>query len=557
MTTSTSTRPARTRSAVDNDPPPWIGHWPRLDGPQEPRYHSAHPDADTADDRDAIRAAKFAAKVTRSRCMPWQWSEVRGIMLRNAEGLWLHREGCLVDTRQQGKTWIMVIRILFGLFYLGETCVYSAQRGQTADAVFSRIVEIIESRPSLAARLLTKTGGKQGRGDITVRARNGKIATLRCGVRSTDLGRGLDQIDLVIFDEAYNLTEAEVAALAGAQIASPNAQTIYTSTAPVASIHAFCHIFTGVRERGMAGHKDPDEADAELWYSEYCAPPPPKDERERAAARLDRENWRLASPSHGVISKDRDIDALRKTLCINAAGVALWEADFLGWGEWPTTEETREPVIPIEEVWVPLRDPAPVLVGQTVIAVSRTQDRKRWAFAAGRRRVDGAVALELGKFEEMNLGQAARYLLLLVQKFDPPEVIMEGHDKGTDLVPVMRKLGLDIRLTTANEFAIASSAFIDHAFSGDMCHPDQPIIREALEQAAMRTLPKGDEVFDTQEGSIAQLIAYVLALWGVLEFAEEDTPAALPMGGDGGGPVDEFAEFGSTSSTYDIYDLAP
>ncbi|WP_229481658.1 hypothetical protein [Mycolicibacterium mageritense] len=520
----------------------------------------------------SIEAAKFASRVTGSRLLPWQWFELRGITARRPDQLWLHRESCLVDTRQQGKTEIMVWRLLYGLVYLGEDAVYSAQRGQTADKVFARIVEVIENnfgqideagnrRPDLLGRLISKTGGKQGRGDIEIRARGGKIAHLRCGVRSTDLGRGMDRIDLVVFDEAYNLTEAEVAALTGSQIASPNAQTIYTSTAPVASIHAFCHIFTGVRDRGKAGWKDPERLDPDLWYSEYCAPDPPKDERERAKARLDRELWRLASPSHGVISKDRDIDAIRKVLCINAAGIALWEADYLGWGEWPSTEETREPVIPIEEVWLQLVDLAPVLVGQIVIAVSRTQDKQWWAFAAGQRRIDGAVALELGHYAKLNIGQAARYLLQLIQLFDPPEVVIEGHDPGIDIVPVMRKLGVDMRVTTANEFAIASSLFISMAESGDICHTDQPIIREGLEQAAMRKLPKGDEVFDTQEGSIAQVIALVLVLWGVLEFAEEDTPAALPVAGDGAPDESEFggyiqdqadylAEFTTTSSSF-------
>jgi hypothetical protein len=182
MSLTTSTSEQRTRSAVDDDPPAWVGHWPRLDGPQEPRYYSGHPDKAAADDSDSVKAAKFTSRVTRSRSLPWQWSTLRDTMLHNAEGLWLHRLVCLVCTRQQGKTWIMVARILYGLFYLGETCVYSAQRGQTADAVFERIVGIIESRPSLVARLLSKTGGKQGRGDLVVRAHNGKIARLRCPV---------------------------------------------------------------------------------------------------------------------------------------------------------------------------------------------------------------------------------------------------------------------------------------------------------------------------------------------------------------------------------------
>lgn len=545
-------------------PPPWVGHWPRLDGEQEPRYHWHSPDFDLADDTDAVRAAKFASRVTGSRCMPWQWGELRGMMMRQSpEGVWLHRDICLVDTRQQGKTEVMVWRILYGLFYLGETCVYSAQRGGTADAVFARIVAIVEQRPSLFERVISKTGGKQGRGDLVVRSKSGKVAHLRCGVRSGDLGRGLDCIDLVVFDEAYNLTAAEAAALTGAQSASPNQQTIYTSTAPVASLHPFCDIFAGVRERGMAGHKNPENGDPDLWYSEFCAPPPPKDERERAALRLNREYWRLASPSHGVISHDRDIDSKRKLLCINSEGVALWEADYLGWGEWPTTADNREQVVPIEEVWVPLKSLGVQLVGQIVVAVSRTRDRERWAFAAGQRTIDGHVGLELGAYEVMNIGQAARYLLTLIQALDPVQVVIEGHDDGVDLVPVMRRLGIDMRVTTLAEFAIASSAFIDHAFSGDICHTDQPIIREGLEQLALRELPRGDKVIDVSEGSVAQVVAFVLALWGVLEFAEEDTPAALPQVGNdtggGGYGFDEFGDlgqFGATSSHFSDWDLS-
>ena len=547
--TTTSTKARRKRSAVDDDPPAWVGHWPRLDGPQEPRYHSAHPDVDQADDRDAIRAAKFSRRVTRKRIFPWQWSTLRETMLRDpTTALWLHRIVCLVCTRQQGKTEVMVWRILYGLFILGETTVYSAQRGQTADAVFARIVNIIKARPDLWARVVEgPTGGKQGRGDITVRAKNGKIAHLRCGVRSTDLGRGLDEIDLVIFDEAYNLTEAEVSALTGAQIASPNAQTIYTSTAPVASVHMFCLIFDGVRELGLKGHRTPELADPELLYYEFAAPDPPPDERERAAARLDRELWRLASPSHGVISKDRDIDANRKVLCINAAGVALWEADYLGWGEWPVTEETREPVIPLEEVWVPLTNREPELTGQRTIAIARSTDLARWYFACGQRTMSGRVGLEVGFAGKVHIGQAAAALLTVVEALDPVAVVIEGHDPGVDIVPAMARLGIEIHKTNLPEWAVASAGFIDAAFAGDLEHGDQPIIRQCLETASMRELPRGDRVFDDRDSPIAPLKAYVLAHWATLQFAEERVATALPRAG--GGPAEP--EFGGSGDAFD------
>jgi hypothetical protein len=557
MTTATTKR----RPRRPDDPPPWVGRWPRLDGPQEPRYQAGPAGGD---DHDAKRAARFAHRATGKRQLPWQWSEFRAMMLRNSAGLWLNRLVCLVCTRQQGKTEIMAWRILFGLFVLGETIVYSAQRGQTADAVFNRVVDVIKANPELWGAVVEgPTGGKQGRGDITVRSIDGTIAHLRCGVRSTDLGRGLDMIDLVVFDESYNLTPAEVAALTGAQMASQNAQTIYTSTAPVASVHSFCDIFAGLRELGLKGYRNPEELDPDLHYSEYCAPDPPLDELERAEARLDRDLWRLASPSHGVISQDRDIEANRKVLSINAEGVALWEADYLGWGEWPSTEDNREPVIPIEEVWMGLQpDHAPELVGQYVLVVSRSQDGRRWYITLGRRTLEGRVFLEVGYAERAHIGEVASYLLSLIELWDPAEVIVEGHDPGKDIIPVMRKLGIDVRPTNANEFAIACAAFIDAAFAGDIEHMGQPLITECLKVALMRLLPKGDRVFDTQEGPIAPLIGYVLAHWGALEFAEEDTPAAMPAGGGGvpaggyvSGGYDTTPEFGATSTGLETWDM--
>lgn len=551
---TTTAKAKRTRSAVDNDPPPWVGHWPRLDGPQEPKYHSAHPAAAEADDRHAIRAARFAHRVTRKRIFPWQWSGLREMCLRNDAGLWLHRIVCLVCTRQQGKTELMVWRILYGLFILGETQVYSAQRGQTADAVFERITDIIKARPDLFDRVVSMTGGSQGRGDVRVRARNGKIAHLRCGVRSTDLGRGLDEIDLVVFDEAYNLTASEVSALTGAQIASANAQTIYTSTAPVASIHPFCKIFAGVRELGVAGARDPELVDPELLFIEHAAPDPPDGERERAAARLDRELWRLASPSHGVISKDRDIDANRKVLCVDADGVALWEADYLGWGEWPVNDESREAVIPIEEVWVPLTNRAPELTGQRTLSIARSQDGARWYFTCGQRTLSGRVGLEVGYAGKVHIGQAAAGLLTVVERLDPVAVVIEGHDPGVDIVPVMSRLGIEIHKTSLPEFAVASSGFIDAAFAGDIEHGDQPLLREALADMAMRTLPRGDRVIDTREGQVAPLVGYALAHWATLQFAEERVAVALPRASEGyiapeSGIAHDFADH------YDDYGL--
>lgn len=191
----------------------------------------------------------------------------------------------------------------------------------------------------------------------------------------------------------------------------------------------------------------------------------------------------------------------------------------------------------------------PELAGQYVLAVSRSQDRRRWYITAGRRTLEGRVFLEVGYSARAHIGEVASYLLSLIELWDPVEVLVEGHDPGADIVPVMRKLGIDVRATNANEFALACAGFIDAAFAGDIEHLGQPLITECLTAALMRTLPRGDRVFDTLEGAIAPLIGYVLAHWGVLEFAEEDSPAALPAAS--GGPASAGYAAGSAGYGYD------
>jgi hypothetical protein len=157
-------------------------------------------------------------------------------------------------------------------------------------------------------------------------------ACVALGVRSGDLGRGLDSIDLVVLDECYNLTEVEVAALAGSQLASPNSQTIYTSTPPVQDEHPNCHVLAGLRRQGQA--RQPD-----LYFAEWRAP--------EGLDRGDPETWRLASPSYGVIQKERDVQRLFAKATTPTAR-ALFDADYLGWGDYPRDAAEVKPPIPLE-----------------------------------------------------------------------------------------------------------------------------------------------------------------------------------------------------------------
>jgi hypothetical protein len=514
-------------------PAPWpkfIGRWPRLTGRQVPEFWSGF----DGDETDGDVAAALGAELGQ-RCMPHQWWSLRKMCSRlpaDEDGLrlWTHPEACLIEARQNGKTFIAVLRILLGLFIFGETIIYSAQRWATAEDVYDRLIEVIEAHPWLLARLQPRLGLPRGyskdkdRG--VVECANG--ASLRVGLRGKDLGVGLTKVDLVIFDEAYKLTAEQRTGLTGAQLAAENPQTIYLSTPPVwgSPKYTQCDVLAAVRRRGLK--RAPD-----LFFAEWMAPRPAAtgdpvvDAAALAAARDDPAAAALANPSHGVIHRQRDMERERRAADTPEA-LALYDADFLGWGVYPPDESEREPVISWE-VWEAMIDLAPVLVGDKVIAVHRSQDRRLWAIAAGSRTAGGKIHLEVGYLRSATLPQVAVFLSVLIELWDPAAIIVDGKGPANVLVAKMRDLGFEVVEANTPQMAKACGGFVDGALAGEITHVGQEVLERARQVVQKRALPMGDWVFNDAQASVPQWTATVLAHWGVQMFAEEIGESAGPV----------------------------
>ncbi|GAS94417.1 Gp5 [Mycolicibacterium canariasense] len=528
--------PARGTADLGDDflPKPWpkfVGDWPRLTGRQEPEnWHGFD-----GDESDGDLAAKIAFEYG-IRCMPWQWWSLRKICSRlepDEDGyrLWTHPDVCLIVPRQNGKTEIALIRILLGMFVLGESIIYSAQRWATAEDVYDRLIAIILGDEDLKSRLQPRKGLPYGyskdkdRGVIELT--NG--AEIRIGLRGNDMGVGMTKLDLVIFDEAYKLTPAQKTGLTGAQLAAPNPQTIYLSTPPVytAPKYANCGVLASYRRMGL-------KESPELFFAEWMAPrpqltgDPERDRRALAEARDHPDAARLGNPSHGVIHRQRDMDRERRA-ANTPDEIELFDADYLGWGLYPPDDSEREKVIPIGK-WRDMTETAPVYVGDRVIAVHRTIDRHTWAIAGGCRTASGKVHLEVGYLRRASLPQVAVFLAILIELWDPAAVIVDGRGPANVLVARMKDLGYDVFEANTPQMAKACGGFIDAALSepAEITHAGQPILEAALEVVQKRELPMKDFVFNDAEAGVPQWTAVVLAHWGVLMFAEEQGESASP-----------------------------
>lgn len=511
--------------------PWWVSQPDRLTGNPTPAWESHHGGDYTRGDH----CARFAHKIE-APFFGWQWDTCRKIMATRPDGLWAHPDVCLVIPRQQGKTQIIALRIIYGLFFLGEKIVYTAQRWQTVEDVYDRIVAIIDRRPSLARRLdpskcpdgHTKAGNH---GEIHLT--NG--ASLEMGPRTRAVGRGMTRIDLAIFDEAYDIKDTHKADATGAQTASDNPQTIYISTAAVVDQHPNCEVLAGQRRNGL--RHEPD-----LYAAEWCAPP--------GLSRHDPETWRLAQPSHGVTVRAREV-ARELRAARTATLAAIFDADWLGWGQWPPDPDDMPRDIE-PDAWELLTVPTEVvramLVGDVCLAVERTLNRRWWCIAAGQRTNDNRVHLEVGYFRAVNIGQVATALVDLIETFDPVAIVVDAKSRAAPIAPYMVNLGYEVRVTNTPQLAVATQGIIDAVGAADITHTGQKLLTDAVDGAVTRELPRGDVVWDEVESgaAIAPLKAITLAHWAVLSFAAEVKRSASPVGGD------EVHNLDDTGSVLDV-----
>lgn len=487
--------------------PDWLGSFPRLTGRQWPEFESWH----EGDETEGDRTTRFGQRIG-VHLLPWEWMTVRAFDSQqpaDEDGikLWTHRVAVLEATRQQGKTLILALFIIRRLFKHRRRIVYTAQQWATVEDVFDRVVAIVERVPSLRSRLAKPPSKKDNRGTLVLRPARGDkhIVQAQFGPRTQHFARGFTEVDDLILDEAYDLVPKEVANLTGAQAASDNPQTIYASTPPVISQHPNCHRFAGlvrtIESGGAPG----------LYGALYRAP--------KSFERGDPAAYPLAQPSYGVVGNDRDMEAhLQGAREAGPEDLALFDADWLGWGDYPPPANQRPSEIPAEK-WADMRNPAPELTGPRVVVLTREQN---WAISAAQRTTDGRIHLEVGYTGEVSVAKVVRMIAEVMTVWNPAALVV-GSGKAAAAVPDLEAAGFEVTVPTRTEEAQACGGFLSDALADDapplLSHGGQRGLDESVAAAHKRELPSGGfiwEVFDA--ASYAQLRGVTLARWALLKF---------------------------------------
>lgn len=137
--------------------------------------------------------------------MPWQAHVMDHALVVGKDGKWASPEVCVVVSRQQGKTHLMKMRILLGLFVFGEKSIaITAQDLKLAREVWEGVLAYIEADPKLRRRLdsVRKTNGQE-----SLTLKDG--ARLRVFAPTPHAARGYSN-DLVLIDELLAQTDFDL-----------------------------------------------------------------------------------------------------------------------------------------------------------------------------------------------------------------------------------------------------------------------------------------------------------------------------------------------------------
>lgn len=241
----------------------------------------------------------------------WQDGIGRLALAKRANGKFAAGIGGVVLSipRQVGKTYL-VAAIVFALCLLtpGLTVLWTAHRMKTAGETFAKL-QAFTRKKKIAAHVLKVTTGA---GDEVVYFRNG--SRILFGARERGFGRGFDNVDVEVFDEAQILTEAAVEDMVPATNVAVNPLLFFIGTPPRPKDPG--EIFTGKRKEALSGE------DEDTVYVEFSADP--------GCSENDRKQWAKANPSYPTRTDDAAMLRMKKAL--NTPG--SFEREALGiWDE--------------------------------------------------------------------------------------------------------------------------------------------------------------------------------------------------------------------------------
>lgn len=475
------------------------------------RYGNQKPRLDYFKDGDIWLADKTIQLVENYgiKLLDWQkailyrWMAVE--QDEDGEWKWINPKAGLLVPRQNGKTELIIVRIIGGMIFLGEALIYTAHSDKTVDETKRRVLRFFYEAEQEIRDMLTDEFDKEPKSFDYVELRNRGRSVFRTRTRTGGLGTTNDTL---IMDEDQEETDAQQEALLPTISAgkSQNQQIIRAGTPPSGGGNGT--VFLRIRKNVVDGK------DTETCWQEWSV--------ESITDPHDEDAWFETNPSLGYHlmlaavrneAKDMALDSFNKMRLGWIAGVESMRA---------ITDEQWSPLA-VKRVQLPDHP-------NLVYAVKFAPDGSAVSLAVGVIMPDAKVHIELVERKPMSAGTMWLADWLLARWRKSNKIVIDGA-AGTqllveELVRSDRKMSKRILTPNAREAGAAYADFYDGIERKLLTHFDQPALNVSIRTVKKRSIGKdGMYGYASMNPDIQSdpTEAVALAYYGARRFKKEKT----------------------------------
>jgi phage terminase large subunit-like protein len=461
-------------------------------GSQTPRVESVPPWVTSGGEKAVALAA-----ITGQQLDPWQCNVLQGALGRTASGRFSAPEVGLVIPRQNGKTVIIEVAILSGIYLQHLQVVYTAHLMATSRRTRMRIQQLIESTPDLEREVKQiRISNEEQSIELKSGARVDFVA------RSGSTARGWSG-DMVFMDEAFAVADDHIGALMPIMFARPNWQLWYASSAGKPTSHALRRI----RQRGIDG--DPGLAYYEWSIDEELYKSNPEGVAANPAM------WARANPSYGIRITGETLALAQRSM-----DAVEFAREVLGIWDDPRGAPIIDPI-----AWARLMDPSSQIQGSMVFALDVSPGLESGAIGTAGYRDDGLVHIEITGADQLDHRPGVDWMVPRIVELDtqwkPAAWVLDPSGPAGALLTDLTEAGIEVQTVNVREVAQASGAMLKAASSppdtSPLRHLGQIELDEAVRAAKKRDVGDGGWAFGRRatEQDISPLVAVTLALHGL------------------------------------------
>lgn len=484
--------------------------WP-LDVQPKPALLVLPPAAASLD--EAFAAIELYEHYSRKVLDPTQRLTVCVMMAQRADGLWAAQTTGREMARQNGKGDEVEVVELWGLVQRCEAILHTIHDAVLlATQTQQRMLAVLEGHPDLRRKVKRKWTGT---GQQMIEMRNG--GTIWYRTRTGGGGRGVDDIDRLVIDEAQHATAEQLAAMTPTLLANANPQLNALGTA---GLEGRSEWWWTVRKRALGA--DPGA----FGYVGHTAEMLSLDGRGQVVQSIpadlgDRKLWRDCNPS---LWADR------------GRGMAFFEEQYRTLGERMFAQEhlcvwAPEPSTsaagPIDaRRWADLIDGESLPTDASVrLAVDAPSDRTSATFAIAGRRDDGLWHVSVRYHVPPNeIGQVVAVARSLAAGHGVPLILPPGSPARAWLAELL-EAGVEVDEMSTADYVAACGSLLSVVQAGSLRHRGEPELAHAVDGLAAKAA--GDvEAWSRRLSSanIAPIVAATCALGRVPSKATADVP---------------------------------